>query len=84
MMHELAQYLEAAKALDADERLEVARQLLLSIDRDADDDQAAVAAAWESVIRRRAEEAINGEVELLDVDESHARLRAEIAASRHV
>ena len=36
--------------------------------------------AWRSELRRRACDIESGTVELLDVDESHAQLRAELAA----
>lgn len=49
MTWELADYIEAGKALDVDERLEAARQLLLSVDHDPDANQEDLDAAWDQV-----------------------------------
>jgi hypothetical protein len=43
-------------------------------------DRAEVDMAWRSELRRRACDIESGTVELLEVDESHAQLRAELAA----
>lgn len=82
MTRELADYIEAGKALDADERLEAAHQLLLSVDHDADSEQADIDAAWDEVIDRRVDEIVSGRAELVDGREAHARVRAELAARR--
>ena len=82
MTPKLADYIEAGKALDADERLEAAHQLLLSVDRDADADQADIDAAWDTVVGRRVSEIVSGTAELVDGREAHARVRAEVAALR--
>lgn len=82
MTRKLADYIEAGMALDADERLEAAHQLLLSVDRDAEADQDEVDAAWSAEIDRRVDEIVSGKAQLHDVDESHAQLRAELAAMR--
>ena len=82
MTPKLADYIEAGKALDADERLEAAHQLLLSVDQDAGAGQADIDAAWDEVIDRRVEEILSGKAKLVDGREAHARVRAEIAALR--
>ena len=82
MTPKLADYIEAGKALDADERLEAAHQLLLSVDRDADSDQTDINAAWDKVVDRRVKEIISGEAALVDGREAHSQVRAEIAALR--
>jgi hypothetical protein len=82
MTPKLAQYIEAGKALDADERLEAAHQLLLSVDRDDDADQAEIDAGWDDVIGRRADEVVSGGAKLADGPTAHAEVRAEIAAHR--
>jgi hypothetical protein len=82
MTPKLADYIEAGKALDADERLEAAHQLLLSVDRDADEDQADIDAAWDEAIGRRVKEIVSGEARLVDGREAHSQVRAEIAALR--
>lgn len=82
MTPKLADYIEAGKALDADERLEAAHQLLLSVDRDADADQEDIDAAWNEVVNRRVSEIIGGTAKLVDGRDAHARVRAEVAALR--
>ena len=77
----LAQYIEAGKSLDADERLEAAHQLLLSVDRDTETDQSVIDAAWDEVVDRRVEQIVNGAAPLVDGPVAHARVRAEIAAN---
>jgi hypothetical protein len=76
----LAEYIEAGKALGADERLEAARQLLLSVDRDEGADQAEIDDAWDEVIQRRVSEILDGTSKLVDGPSAHAQIRAEIAA----
>ena len=78
MAQELAEYIEAGYALKPDERLEAARMLLLSVDRDADTAQAEVDAEWDAVIARRVEELLSGEVEPVSGRESFARIRARL------
>lgn len=82
MTPQLADYIEAGKALDADERLEAAHQLLLSVDQDVGADKADIDAAWDEVIDRRVDEIFSGKAKLVDGREAHARVRAEIAALR--
>lgn len=41
-----------------------------------------VDAAWHAELRRRINDIESGDVELLDVEESHAQLRAELATRR--
>jgi hypothetical protein len=82
MTPKLADYIEAGKALDADERLEAAHQLLLSVDRDADEDQADIDAAWDEAVGRRVKEIVSGEAHLVDGREAHSQVRAEIATLR--
>lgn len=75
---------QALLSLDRRARAEVLHRGIRSLDVDdqADSDQAEVDAAWRSELRRRIDDIESGKVELLDVDESHARLRAELAARR--
>ena len=82
MTPKLADYIEAGKALDADERLEAAHQLLLSVDRDAGADQAEIGAAWDEAIDRRVTEIVSGTAKLVDGRQAHARVRAEVSALR--
>lgn len=82
MTPKLADYIEAGKALDADERLEAAHQLLLSVDRDVDHDQSTVDAAWDEVIERRVNEIVSDSSKLVDGRDAHARVRAAVSARR--
>ncbi len=82
MTSRLADYIEAGRALDADERLEAAHQLLLSVDQDVGTDQADIDAAWNKVVNRRVTEILDGTADLVDGRAAHARARAEIAALR--
>jgi hypothetical protein len=80
MTPELARFIEAGKSLDADERLEAAHQLLLSVDHDTQADQSEIDAAWDEVVDRRVEQILDGAAPLADGPVAHARVRAEIAA----
>lgn len=79
MTPKLADYIEAGKALGADERLEAAHQLLLSVEQDADSDHDT---AWDQAIDRRVQQILNREAEVVDGLQAHAQVRAEIAARR--
>jgi len=72
----LAECIEAGKALDTDDR-EIAALASQEVDTD---EQAEIDAAWSAEISNRLDDVLTGRVELLDVDGSHAQLRAELAA----
>ncbi|PRI11611.1 addiction module protein [Leucobacter massiliensis] len=80
MTPKLADYIEAGKRLDPDER-EIAALALQQLD---DTEQAEVDAAWDQEIDRRVSEIVNGEVELVDSDETFAMIRRMIADRRGV
>jgi cytidylate kinase len=82
MTPKLADYIEAGKALNADERLEAAHQLLLSVDQDAVADQADIDEAWDEAVDRRVKEIVSGEATLIDGRAAHTTVRAEVAALR--
>ena len=67
---------DAALALSEAERAKLARDLIASLDGPADDD---VAEAWDIEICRRINEIEAGQVQLLDVEDVLARVRARIA-----
>lgn len=81
MTSDLSEYIEAGKQFTLDERLEAAHQLLLSVQQDESDD-ALGGTTWEGELLRRAEGALDGSATLHDVGESHAQIRAELAATR--
>jgi putative addiction module component (TIGR02574 family) len=73
----------ALRALDTLDLASVSLRGLQSLDSDSSDvDQDAVDAAWRDELRRRIDEIESGKVELLDLDEVHAQIRAELAAMR--
>src|SRR5699024_2726211 len=79
----VAEVEQALLALDQQDRAAVLHRGLRSLDADdANVDQAEVDEAWRAELRRRIDDIDFGTVELLDVDESHAQLRAELAARR--
>ena len=70
-----------ALALSPDERSELARALLRSLDDEPGDDPA-VDEAWAAEIERRAASVADGTAELVPWDEVKAGLRAELQARR--
>lgn len=82
MTTKLASYIEAGRALDAWERLEAARQLLLSVDESRESDDAAIGGAWDEVIERRAREILDGTADVVDGREGLACIRGDLAAHR--
>lgn len=81
MTPRLAEYIEAGKWLNADERLEAAPQLLLSVDHD-EAEQTVIERAWDEVIDRRVREVLGGTAKLVDGREAHAQVRSALAARR--
>ena len=74
---------QALPALDQHDRAAVIHSGLQSLHlEDAKVDQAEVDAARRIELRRRIDDIESRKAELLDVDESHAQLRAELAARR--
>lgn len=81
MSPKLTEYIEAGKQLTVDERLEAAHQLLLSVQDDSGELEP-LGAGWEAELLQRASDALVGTAVLHDADESHAQIRAELAAMR--
>lgn len=80
----VAEVEQALLALDRHDRAEVLHRGIRSLEMDDPfaEEQAEVDAAWRAEFRRRIDDIESGKVELLDADESHAQLRAELAARR--
>lgn len=79
----LAEVEQAFFALDRRDRAALIHRGLQTLDaEDADVDQDEVDTAWRSELRRRIDDVESGAVELLDADEVHAQIRAELAALR--
>ncbi|GAA4168547.1 addiction module protein [Gryllotalpicola koreensis] len=80
MSTDVTTVLETARALSHEQRAELAHQLLLTLEEDVDDETPAeVDAAWNEVIDRRVAEVVNGTAELIDGEESRARVRTLLA-----
>lgn len=82
MTSRLSDYIDAGKALDADERLEAAHQLLLSVDEDTSAQPDEIDAAWNDAIHRRVDEIVSGEAKLSDGRVGLDRIRDDLAARR--
>lgn len=73
----------ALLALDERDRAAVIHRGLRSLENEhVDVAQPEIDSAWQDELRRRIAAIESGNVQLLDVDESHAQLRAELAARR--
>lgn len=82
MVANLEAYIEAGLALSADERAVAAHRLLESLHDEQPADEADVNAAWNEEIDRRVDDVLRERVQLLDVEESRRRIRAELDARR--
>jgi hypothetical protein len=83
MSMNVAEVEQALLALDERDRAAVIHRGLRSFEaEDVNTDQTEIDEAWRGELRRRLDDIESGKVELLDVDESHAQLRAELAARR--
>lgn len=71
--------LAAALSLSIDERVELVRQLLGTLDGPAD---AGGAEAWRLEIQRRLDALDQGDVEVVDGAETHRRIRASLESAR--
>ena len=78
MTPKLADYIEAGKALDADER-EIAAVAIQQVD---EVEQAEIDAAWDETIDRRLDELLSGKVRAVSGRETIALARARSAARR--
>lgn len=78
MRPKLADYIEAGKALDADER-EIAALALQQVD---ETEQSEIDAAWDEVIARRLDELVSGKIKPVSGRETLAMGRALLAQRR--
>ncbi len=79
----MAQVEEAFMALDRRERVAILQRGIRNLDTRSEDlSQAEVEAAWRDELSRRIDDIRSGAVELLDFDESHRQIRAELIARR--
>lgn len=63
-------------ALTSDERSELTRALIQSLEQEPEEDITAVDQAWEKEIARRVEEIKSGKVQGIPAEEVFAKLRA--------
>ncbi len=83
MAMDVSEVEQALLALSKHDRAAVIHRGLQSLDAtDPDTDHAAADAAWRIELDRRIDDIASGNIELLDLEESHAQLRAELAARR--
>ncbi|MFT4011093.1 MAG: addiction module protein [Nocardioidaceae bacterium] len=73
---------QAGLELDLDERTVVAHRLLASLHPDDDASHPEVDAAWRDEIGTRVDDILDGSVELVSAEESHARIEALLAELR--
>ncbi len=79
----MAQVEEAFMALDRREQVAILQRGIRNLDTRSEDlPQAEVEAAWRDELSRRIDDIRSGAVELLDFDESHRQIRAELIARR--
>ena len=70
-------------ALDRREQTAILQRGIRNLDTRSEDlSQAEVEAAWRDELSRRIDDIRSGAVELLDFDESHRQIRAELIARR--
>ena len=72
----LEQVTQEAMALTSDERSELTRALIQSLEQDPEEDIAAVDQAWGKEIARRVEEIESGKVKGIPAEEVFAKLRS--------
>jgi len=84
MSMSLAEVEQAFFALDRRDRAALIHRGLQTLDAEEEQgeqgEQGEVDAAWHDELRRRIDDIENGKVELLDADEVHAQIRAELVA----
>jgi len=76
MAPEVAEVLETVKTLTYDQRADLARQVLLTLDTEPTRDAGVVESEWDAEIRRRVDDYLSGNKNVVDVSESHAQIRA--------
>lgn len=83
MSMNVAEVEQALLALDQHDRAAVIHRGLRSLDADdANSDTGGIGETWRAELRRRIDATENGTIELVDAEESHARLRSELVSRR--
>jgi len=79
----MAQVEEALMALDRREQAAILQRGIRNLDTRSEDlPQDEVEAAWRDELSKRIDDIRSGAVELLDFDESHRQIRAQLIARR--
>ena len=79
----MAQVEKALMALDRREQAAILQRGIHNLDTRSEDlPQAEVEAAWRDELSKRIDDIRSGAVELLDLDESHRQIRAQLIARR--
>ena len=79
----MAQVEEALMALDRREQAAILQRGIRNLDTRSEDlPQDEVEAAWRDELSKRIDDIRSGAVELLDFDESHRQIRAQLVARR--
>ena len=79
----MAQVEEALMALDRHEQAAILQRGIRNLDTRSEDlPQDEVEAAWRDELSKRIDDIRSGAVELLDFDESHRQIRAQLIARR--
>lgn len=81
MAPEVAEVLETVKAMTHEQRADLAHQVLLTLDEGPTEDPAMVEDAWRDEIGRRVDDYLGGNENLISAEDSHAKIRAELAAN---
>jgi hypothetical protein len=82
MAPEVAEVLETVKSMTHAQRADLAYHVLLTLDEGAVEDPAVVESAWREEVGRRVDDYLGGGADLINVEESHARIRDELATDR--
>ncbi len=82
MAPEVAEVLETVKAMTHEQRADLAYQVLLTLDEAPAEEPEVVEAAWRGEIGRRVDDYLGGNTNLISVEDSRAKIRAELAANR--
>ncbi|MEO8527680.1 MAG: addiction module protein [Pseudolysinimonas sp.] len=81
MAPEVAEVLETVKAMTHAQRADLAYRVLLTLDEESAEDPAVVEAAWRDEVGRRVDDYLGGDKNVTSVEQSHAKIRAELAAN---
>ena len=82
MTPDVAKVLATVKTMTHEQRADLAYQVLLTLDEEPIDDPAVVESSWREEIGRRVDDYLSGNQNLVDLAESHARIRSDLRTMR--